>query len=191
MKQLKDVLKENKTINFDNYSKHDYDCNIKNAIHSYVLGLTSGVNNELRDNKCISKNTIHLLDKAFTSKYAKEKKIDAYRVVDWSYMNNVYNITKENIDKYIGKTLVCKNYISTTVKKESVWGDFFDDDLQLHIISNKPMKYLDINGIFNKDEIDCYYQEEILLQRNLKFKIESYDTPNKKQNFYILNIKLL
>ena len=106
-----------KIINYDTYLTNNYDCEIKNAIHNYVSGMVSGVNNELRDNKNISKKVINLLDAAFKSKYATKKKIDVYLVVDWKYMKNIYGIDKNHLDLYIDNILESKNYISTTVKK--------------------------------------------------------------------------
>ena len=189
MKSLVKFLTEKKAINYDTYLTNNYDCEIKNAIHNYVSGMVSGVNNELRDNKNISKKVIKLLDEAFKSKYATKKKIDVYRVVDWSYMKNVYGIYKNKLDSYINNVLESKNYMSTTIKKESVWGTFLDEDLQLHITSDNPIECLDINSIFNKEEIDCADQEEILLPRNLKLKFKKYTV--SKSGIYLLEMEII
>ena len=189
MKSLVNFLIEKKAINYDTYLTNTYDCEIKNAIHNYVSGMVSGVNNELRDNKNISKKDIKLHEEALKSYYATKRKIDVYRVVDWSFMKNVYGIDKKHLDLYINDTLESKNYMSATVKKESVWGTFLDEDLQLHITSDKPIECLDINSIFNKDEIDCAEQEEILLPRNLKLKFKKYTV--SKSGIYLLEMEII
>lgn len=173
MKSLQDYILLEK--NWDKYISLTYDDIIKNAIYDYVSGNTVGVNNDLRKNiNRGSKNVLKILDNAFNSKYAKTGKLDVYRTVTWDYLQNVYKINKNNINNFIGKELTIKNYMSTCKKEKSPWGSWTNDEVLLHITSNKKINYIDINSIFDSGEIDCYEQEEILLPRNLTLKIISY-----------------
>ena len=97
--------------NLDTYTKQMYDYPVKNAVWNYVAGYTTGVNNDLRAGKGGSKNVKKYLDQAFVNK----QELDVYRVVDWDYMKNIYNITPETLDNFIGKTI-----IKTTAEDNSV-----------------------------------------------------------------------
>lgn len=172
MKQLSEYIVEK---NWDKYEEFMYDDPIKNAVWNYVAGYTTGVNNDLRAGvKTGSKKVKQNLDKAFI----KKEMIDVYRVVDWDYMKNIYNITKDNIDDFIGTTITNKAYMSTSRKNTSVWGSTFESDLYLHIVSKKPYLCIDINEVLPAEDIDCEDQEEILLPRDTSLKILSY-TINK------------
>lgn len=156
-----------------------------------MAGYTVGVNDDLR--KGISrgsKKVIQSLDNAFNSKYATESKLDVYRTVTWEYLENVYGCTIDNIEEFVGKKFLNKGYMSTTRLFKSPWGSTWtDDELVLHITSKNKIKYLDINTIFEPEEIDCEDQEEILLQRNQEMSLISYKF-DKKKNAYILEMEL-
>lgn len=182
MKSLNVFLKESY---WDKYQTNTYQDLNKNVIYDYVTGSISGVNDNLRKNNIRGcKDVIDKLDKAFT----KKSKIDAYRTVDWDYMKNIYGVTKSNIDKFIGKTFINKGYMSTSKIKKSPWGDWEDYELLLHITSNNPIPCVDVNNIFNKSEIDSYYQQELLLPRNLKLKMIDY---NIEGDLYVLEMKII
>lgn len=188
MKTLSQYILEK---SWDKYQTNTYDDPNKNAIYDYVAGYTVGVNDDLR--KGISrgsKKVIQSLDNAFNSKYATESKLDVYRTVTWEYLENVYGCTIDNIEEFVGKKFLNKGYMSTTRLFKSPWGSTWtDDELVLHITSKNKIKYLDINTIFEPEEIDCEDQEEILLQRNQEMSLISYKF-DKKKNAYILEMEL-
>lgn len=155
----------------------------KNAIYDYVAGYTVGVNDDLRKgNVRGSRTVLKGLDNAFKGKYAtKDNKLDVYRTITWEYLNNVYGCNEDNVDTFIGKEFTNKGYMSTTKLFKSPWGSTWtDDEVVLHITSEKNIEYLDINKIFNADEIDCEEQEEVLLNRNITMTLQSvYNDDNK------------
>jgi hypothetical protein len=199
VKDLKEYILEK---SWDKYQQNTYpDNSIKSAIYDYVSGMTSGINHDLRRNITRgSKQVVSNLDAAFNdSKFADNKIIDVYRTVDWNYMKNIYNCTKENIDDFIGKTFINKGYMSTSKNFISPWSNVWDDsELIIHITSNKKCACIDINKIFKSTEIDCYDQNEILLPRNTKLKLISYKIQNinynrlsNNYNNYILEMKII
>lgn len=184
MKGILQYIIENKKL--DKYITNTYpDDPIKSAVYDYVAGYTTNVNMILRKNEKWNKVT-DLLDKAFTK---QKEKIDVYRTVDWDYMNNIYGITKDNLDDFIGKEITNKAYMSTTHEFHSPWGNTWtSDELVLHIVSNKPYPYIDVNDMFTADEIDCEDQKEYLLPRNTTMKILSYEIKkNTKESGKIFN----
>lgn len=188
MKSLTQYILEK---SWDKYQTNTYDDPNKNAIYDYVAGYTVGVNTDLR--KGISrgsKKVIKGLDDAFNSKYVSEDKLNVYRTITWKYLENVYGCTKDNIKDFIGKKFLNKGYMSTTRLFKSPWGSTWtDDELVLHITSKDKIKFLNINTIFDPEEIDCEDQEEILLQRNQEMTLTSYKI-DKKKNVYILEMEL-
>lgn len=188
MKSLSQYILEK---SWDKYQSDTYEDPIKNAIYDYVAGLTVGVNGDLRKGVSRgSKKVIKGLDDAFNSEYASEDKLNVYRTVDWDYFENVYGCTQDNIEEFVGKKFLNKGYMSTTKLFKSPWGSkWTDGELVLHITSKNKVKYLDINTIFNPEEIDCEEQEEILLGRNQEMTLTSYKF-DKKKNVYILEMEL-
>lgn len=186
MKSLNEYILEK---SWDKYQTNTYDDPNKNAIYDYVGGYTVGVNDDLR--KGInrgSKKVIQGLDNAFNSEYATEGKLDVYRTVTWEYFENVYGCNENNIEEFVGKKFLNKGYMSTTKLFKSPWGSrWTDGELVLHITSENKIKYLDINTIFDPDEIDCEEQEEILVPRNQEMTLISYKF-DKKKNVYILEM---
>lgn len=182
MKSLNIFLKESY---WDKYQSNTYQDLTKNIIYDYVTGSISGVNDNLRKNNTRGcKDVISKLDKSFIEK----SKIDVYRTIDWDYMINIYGVTKDNIDDFIGKVFINKGYMSTSKLKKSPWGDWGDYELLLHITSNKPVPCIDINSMFKKDEIDSYYQQELLLPRDLKMELVDYDIEG---DLYVLDMKII
>lgn len=178
MKNLKDYIFEK---NWDKYQQNVYpNDEIKDAVYDYVSGATSGVNDDLRKNISRgSKEVIAKLDKAFINKSI----IDVYRTVDWDYMENIYGMTKNNIKDFINKEFINKGYMSTAKQLISPWGNAWHDyEVILHITSDKPYLCIDINKMFDPNEIDCEEQEEILLPRSTKLKFVSYEIKTNKDN---------
>lgn len=164
MKKYSEFIAEK---NFAKYMNHKYADEVKSAVWDYVGGYTSSVNDELRKGKNVPMIT-DLLDKAFTER----RKIDVYRTVDWDYMKNMYGITKENIETKIGDVITNKGYMSTASVMSSPWADkWLGDELLLHITSDMPYPCIDVNDMFDPDEIDCEFQREILLPRNTSLRI--------------------
>lgn len=153
--------------NYNKYKSNKYDDEVKSAVYDYVSGLTSSVNGDLRKGKEVPSIT-NVLDKAFTER----KKLDVYRTVDWSYMENVYGITGENIKDKIGSEITNKGYMSTASIMESPWGSkWSENELIVHIVSDKEYPCVDINKMFDADEIDCEEQMEILVPRNTTIRL--------------------
>jgi hypothetical protein len=182
MKKLSTFITER---SYDKYLEFKYNDPIKDALYSYVSGLTSGVNDDLRKGITRgSKEVIAGLDAAFIEK----SKINVYRVVTWEYLENIYGLTQSNIDDYIGKTLENKGYMSTSRKATSVWGTMTPDELMMHIVSTKPYPCIDVNSILPAEDIDCESQEEILLPRNTTVKLLSYTIKTDKT--YLLEMEI-
>ena len=195
MKHLIEYIIEGK---WERYKNHKYTDEIKSAVFDYVGGYTSNVNDELRKNKKVDEITKDL-DEAFI-KYGESKNIELYRTVDWDYMKNIYGCSKDNIDDFISKEFNNKGYMSTSNEFHSPWGDTWKSyELLLHITSKKPITYIDINKLFpNDDEIDCEFQKEYLLQRNLTLLLTDYSIKTNKDNkqfhkdgTYVLEMELI
>lgn len=204
--------------NIENYCNHRYSNDeIKSALWDYVAGYTTNINQVLRcfnvpDNielvsdKIINlktKNVIQNIDNAFISSFSSKGNIDVYRTVDWIIMENRYGISKQNLDDMLGSIIEDSGYMSTSNKFISPWSGgkakWLDTELILHITSNFPINYLDINKIFKSYEIDCEDQFEYLLPRNLKLQINSYickkglikTRTNNNITTYILNAQII
>jgi hypothetical protein len=187
MKTLKDYILEK---NWDKYQQNTYpNDEIKDAVYDYVSGMTSGVNDDLRKGiKTGSKKVIERLDKAFTEK----RKLDVYRTVDWDYMKNIYGVTKENINDFLGETFENKGYMSTSKIFKSPWGNQWStDELVLHITSTAPYPCIDVNKMFDASEIDCADQEEIILPRNTKLILKDVSQMENKHKTYLLEMEII
>ena len=129
------------------------------------------------------------LDEAF-NEYGESDIKDFYRTVDWDYMNNIYGVTKENIREFIGKTFINKGYMSTSAELQSPWASRWDEhELVMHMHGNT--QYININNIFTADEIDCEDQNELLLPRNTKLRLESIKTMRNKEKTYLLEMVMI
>lgn len=180
MKSLTSYINEHK---FDRFISNTYpDDPIKSAIYDYVSGYTTSINNELRNNKNYATIT-DLIDAAFKSKkYSDSTLIDVYRTVDWDYMKNIHGITKENLQDMIGRIIVNKGYMSTSSEFISPWATTWqEDELILHITSDKPYPRIVINDILDPETIDCEDQNEWFLPRNTKLKIISFNVVKGKK----------
>lgn len=152
------------------------------AALDYVKGYTTNVNDFLRSGKVLIDkkeidDAISGLDKCFKDKYDKE----LYRTVDWSFLKNIFKITKQNLDKHIGDIIEDKGYMSSSKICSSPWGSgWMKDELVLVITSDKPIQCFDVNKNIDAKDIDCEEQEEVLLPRGTKLEIESYETKKDK-----------
>ena len=176
--------------NWDRFQSNYYDNQIKSAIYDYVIGYTTGVNDDMRRNITRgSKNVKRFLDMAFDSEYSNFNKLNVYRVVTWDYMNNIYGINQDNIDYHIGDVITNRGYMSTSKKATSVWGTMTNDELMMHIVSRKPYPNIEVNNVLPVEDIDCSSQEEILLPRNTSMKIVSYRV--KKDGTYLIEMEII
>ena len=160
-----------------------YEDSAKNALWNYVAGYTvTDINKLLRSNR----RPIALTD-ACSLIDANMKPLDSiivYRTVDWDYMLEIYNITKKNLKSCTGYEFVSLGYTSTTKTRQNVWSSIWTKDellLEIHVKRNTKGVY--INDIFKKNEIDCYEQDEVLLQRNLHFVIVDFSLMSKDGKF--------
>lgn len=162
-----------------------YEDELKSAVWDYVAGYTTAINNILRKKRVIKKGSeevIDKLDRAFDVLGTKTK-IDVYRTIDWDYLFNIYGMTKDNIDDFIGKEFKNRGYMSTAEEFISPWSSgWLDEELVMHITSEYPYPNLNINTLFNADEIDCEDQKEILLPRDTTLILQSYQILNSKKH---------
>lgn len=153
------------------------------AALDYVRGYTTNVNDFLRSGKVlIDKKDIDAvisgLDKCFKDRYVDE----LYRTVDWKFMENIFGITKENIDDHIGDIIEDKGYMSASKVCKSPWGSkWTNDEFVLVIQPEAPIACFDVNKNIDKNDIDCAEQEEVLLPRGTKLKIDSYEIQKGKE----------
>lgn len=196
MNNLSDILLEQK---MDLIGVKKYDDPGKNAVWNYVAGYTvTDINKMLRQDRRLKSLTVvcDLID----SQMQTLKPMTLYRTVEWDYLKNIYNIDKKNLDSCLGYEFIANAYTSTTKTRKSVWSSkWFDYEVLMEIETNRKTKGVVINDMFDKTEIDCADQEEVLLQRKLHFVITDYymmsengltRTP-KKKNVYCLIIKLV
>jgi len=177
----------NESRNPEDIIQQQYDDPIKNAVWNYVAGYTTSVNNILRKDKTniLTKE----LDEAF-NEYGESDITDFYRTVDWDYMKNIYGVTKENIREFIGKTFINKGYMSTSSEFQSPWGSKWNEwELVIHMHGDT--QYININNIFDVDEIDCEDQNELLLPRNTRLKLESIKVMRNKEKTYLLEMVII
>lgn len=184
---------------FDRSQQNKYDDMQKSAIYDYVSGYTSGVNDDLRKGHHRgSKNVVAQLDKAFDI-FGESKPLNVYRTVEWDYFYNIYGCNKDNLQEFIDNKFIFQNkgYMSVASEFISPWNKkWFDYELVMHITSKRPVQQLNINNIFNEDEIDCSYQKEILLQRNTKMICKSFKIKEKRKSFsksgiYVLEMEII
>lgn len=173
-----------------------YDDPGKNAVWNYVAGYTvTDINKPLRQDRRLMTAVCDLID----SQMQTLKLMTLYRSVEWDYLKNIYNIDKKNLDSCLGYEFIANAYTSTTKTRKGVWSSIvFDYEVLMEIETNRKTKGV-VNDMFDKTEIDCADQEEVLLQRKLHFVITDYymmsengltRTP-KKKNVYCLIIKLV
>ena len=177
----------NESRNPEDIMQQQYDEPIKNAIWNYVAGYITSVNNILRADKTniLTKE----LDEAF-NEYGESDITDFYRTVDWDYMKNIYGVTKENIREFIGKIFINKGYMSTSSEFQSPWGSRWNEwELVIHMHGDT--QYININNMFDADEIDCEEQNELLLPRNTRLKLESIKVMRNKEKTYLLEMIII
>ena len=190
------ILNEAKTKSYVSWQQYKYKDALKSALYDYVAGYTCGVNDLLRKNKSDIVIT-DLLDNAI-ERYGDIGDIEVYRTVDWNYMKNIYGMTPDNVNVFIGKELQNKGYMSTSSEFKSPWGKYWmEDNLVLHI-TGKTL-YVDINKVFpGADEIDCHDQNEYLLPRNTKLQLKSVEflkgvtySRKKSDKIFMLNLEII
>lgn len=162
----------------------DYD-NVSLAMLDYVEGTTTNVNDYLRSGKVIIpkkkiKHAIEYMDQGFKDIWPANKSL--YRTITWDMMENLYDISKDNIEEHIGDKILDKGYMSTTHEMQSPWGSTWtDNELVLVFTSKNDIPCFDVNKNIHPDDIDCEEQEEILLPRNLEYTIDSYEVKKNKK----------
>lgn len=166
--------------NWGDYLTNKFDDDVKSCVYDYVAGNTTAVNNYLRAGMMKEAEPItSIMDKAFNTK----KKMDVYRTVDIDYMKNVHGFDPKNPDMFISKVLVLDAYTSTSIVLQSPWGHhWMADDVIFHITSEKEIPYIDVNDMFDADDIDCEHQEEYILPRDIKIQIKDIKVVNKKND---------
>lgn len=177
----------NESRNPEDIMQQQYDDPIKNAIWNYVAGYTTSINNILRKGKTniLTKE----LDEAF-NEYGESDITNFYRTVDWNYMKNIYGVTKENIREFIGKTFTNKGYMSTSSEFQSPWGSRWNEwELVIHMRGDT--QYININNIFDADEIDCKDQNELLLPRNTRLRLEAVKVMRNREKTYLLEMIII
>lgn len=169
---------------------------VKNAVWNYVAGYTvTELNRALRQNR--KSKELDEMCALMDSAMEKSPKGVLYRVVEWDYLRNIYDIYKDNLDDMLFGKFTAKAYTSATKKRKNIWGSFCDAEAFIEIDCRKPVNGIDVNEMFNPSEIDCADQEEIILQRNLDFTITGYAMTDRKGNpdengdIYILYVKIL
>ena len=71
---------------------------VKNSLWNYISGYTVGdINKDLRKG-VMSKQLKGIVERIDSLMQLDDVKV--YRTVDWDYMKNIYNITKDNIEDY-------------------------------------------------------------------------------------------
>ena len=168
--------------------QNQYKDPIKNAVWNYVAGYTTSINNLLRkhDN---DEMVTREMDEAFKV-YGESDVTSFYRTVDWTYMKNIYVLTRNNIDKFIGKTFINRGYMSTSKDFISPWGNNWNEwELVIHITGDTT--YIDVNKLFKPEEIDCEEQNELILPRNTILRLESYRFVRNKEKTYLLEMSII
>jgi len=199
IKTFAEYIAERRAVGINDMQQHKYEDVLKSAVWDYVSGYTTSINGILRKKRVIRKGSdevIDKLDKAFEV-IGTNDVLDVYRTVEWVYLASVYGITKENIDEYVGSSIISRGYMSTTELFKSPWGkSWMDDDVVMHITSDKPYPNININKVFNPDEIDCEDQCEILLPRDTTLELVSYSVMNdtkkgfSKNGTYVLEMRI-
>lgn len=164
------------------YKTQKFDDPAKNAVWNYVAGYTvSELNKALRSGKKSKEIDAEcgLIDSLMKKSYNPV----LYRVVEWKYLQNIYNIRKDNIDDMLFGRFTAKGYTSTTMEHKNIWGSFLKDDVFMEIASDKYVECIDVNRMFKRTEIDCWDQREILLRRNLDFTVTGYKMIDENGNF--------
>jgi len=173
--------------------QQQYDDPIKNAVWNYVAGYTTAINDVLRKGKKEDEIT-NDLDEAFKKFGTKKNNAELYRTVDWDYMKNIYGLTIDNIDDFVGKTFQNKGYMSTAAEFISPWGSKWNEwELLMHITGD--ITYIDVNKLFPNDkEIDCAEQKEYILPRDIILKLTSYEVKKGKKfdkdGTYVLEMEI-
>lgn len=165
------------------------------VLEDYVSGNGMDINNFLRQRNGLSvgdmndseKSRLSLLDKAMSkSKLPKDqvlyRSVDASAVFDKTALQKIRQgeYSDNELQGFVGKTITDKGFMSTTKDKEIAfgWGDFTGSESPIVLQLDTPkgthgidLKRFDIEG----DE-----QKEILLDRNLSYKITSVSTEKMK-----------
>ena len=155
-------LKDRADKEFDKFTKTE-----GKRVYDYTDGAFAAINSSLRKGdipKTLNKN-IKSLDKCFE----KVEELDKPIVVSRFGNVNLFGL-KENMDTYplIGKVFKDKAYVSTTINDRPplVGISNVKDRMLMKITIPKGVKVLPING-----KSRFYREEEILLNRDTKFKI--------------------
>lgn len=160
----------------------------KNSVWNYVAGYTVvQINKMLRDDKMTSKlkELVTNIDSAMTV----VDNMKVYRTVEWDYLQNIYKINPKNLDSCIGYEFETKAYTSTTKTRQNVWSSIWMQGEAFMEIDVNGLKGIIVNDMFDRNDIDCYEQNEVILQRNFKFKITDYSMMDVKGNTNYKNNK--
>lgn len=162
------------------------DNDIKQAMLGYIDGSETCVNKYLRNNKRghYTKKELDAIvtkmDPCFVDTWHESTPL--YRTVDWDFMKNLFGITQDNLEEHIGDVIQDKAYMSTTDTLQSPWGTWTSGELVFIITANDPIACFDVNQHYNSKEIESYYQNEILLPRGTKLRIDSYEIRQNKKS---------
>ena len=153
----------------------------KKMLKLYVEGYITDINLRLRAGKTSNiqiydipqKEIIEKLDSAFDF-FGESTKLDVYRTVDVEYLKQYFGLDPHttNPEQFINTSIINRGYVSTSYEFKSPYNVWTKSDVIFHIKSKRKIKCININKILKG--IDCEYQKECLLPRDLKFNIVSY-----------------
>ena len=80
--------------------------------------------------------------------------------------------------------------MSTSSEFQSPWGSRWNEwELVMHMHGDT--QYINVNNIFDADEIDCEDQNELLLPRNTRLKLESIKVMRNREKTYLLEMIII
>lgn len=157
------------------------------ALYDYAFGYTTDINWKLRTSSATSAD---LKEAEKISSLMKSQKIPTlYRAMSWENMQKWFGIYKDSMDVWIGNVFVDKGFVSTSKNPKMPWNNYpsSPDTIYLTITSKKPVKAIDINDVL-KELSPSPGDKEVLLERNIKFKITGYIIRNK---IYHLDLEIV
>ena len=116
--------------------------------------------------------------------------MDFYRTVDWIYLTNIYGVTKENVNLFIGRSFINKGYMSTSSEFKSPWANnWLKDEVVMHIHGDT--EYINVNNVFSPNEIDCESQKELIIPRNTRLILTGVKRLNNREKTYFLEFSII